>query len=69
LVLLLLRQIFGGIARFVANRGMCRNKLRRKIIKYFETLGALHIFAVSKGTNKHPDDKEKNKNNINNQKR
>jgi len=65
LVLLLLRQISGGISRFVANKDMCRNKLRRKTKKIFETLGTPHNFAVSKETNNHPDDKENNQKNNN----
>ena len=48
--LVLLRQIFGGISRFVANRGECRNKLRRKTQKYFEPVEMPRKFAVSKGT-------------------
>ena len=55
----LLRQISRGISRFVAKRGECRNKLRRKERKNYEVVKKPRNFAVSKGTNRHPEDKKK----------
>jgi hypothetical protein len=57
-----MRQILRVLFGFVANRGACRNEVRRNTQKKLRT-GIFGVnFAMSKGKNNLPEDRKKNNN-------